>query len=72
MPFQMRMPNLHVPSKVAFILCAISTRTYVDMTLDAPKMNATFEGKFGTLHQKDERAANVTSSTGRTRKVAGD
>ena len=24
------------------------------MTLDAPKINATFEGKFGTRHEKDE------------------
>ena len=25
-----------------------------EMTLDAPKINTTFEGKFGTLNQKDE------------------
>ena len=29
----------------------------VDMTLDAPKINATFEGKFRTLNQKDEVCA---------------
>ena len=45
---------LNMPSKAAFLFGASKAMYSVDMTLDAPKMNATFEGKFKTLNYKDE------------------
>ena len=49
--FHLRFPNS--PSKVALIFSA-SNVINVDLTSDAPKINATFEGIFGVLTKNDK------------------
>ena len=50
----MRLPDLVLlieSSEFAFKVALIfGASNVVDMTMDAPKINATFEGKFGTLN----------------------
>ena len=58
--FPWRDPNL--PSRVAFIFCACIHCQLINMTLDAPKINGTFEGQIRSLQLRGRGLLEITHS----------